>query len=248
MLSATLVPPKLGLNDFRPFCNGWTEETRVTYNPTKDSPFRKILTAMGWEFQLEVVDALDETAKVVNSRILQDSSYYEKVAQPAFIIDKSTGHRYLELSSGKANLRARNIKWLCAAPIIFPIKTVARAIANLFLVVSFYHFWAPNRKSTLSGKLTDTANEIVQIFIRTLFDAGNILCNLYGVFAPYNARKLETSLYRLVYPSDTSAKIISETAINALLQEIEEEATSVANMEPDSIHSTPSQMSVTESP
>jgi len=187
--------PQLTINDFRPCCNGWYEDTSgIRVEHAKNSITRKVLESIG---QKSTIKNLKE-------------------GSPLFIIDKSTGHRYINIP--KKSLRYDNFAHILTSIFMLPI-TVFHIALKIFRVVSFYHFRKDSEVTlTLSDKLKSTAADIACVVASPLAILGLTLFPLYGLIFPHNGIKLLTSTQRAFFNEDDGHYPISEKALKSILE------------------------------
>jgi xanthosine utilization system XapX-like protein len=71
-------------------------------------------------------------------------------------------------------------------------------------VVSFAHFWIKkdweeNDKYSLSGRCCDLQEDLLRVLITPVGIVALELSAIFGIFSPYNGRKLYASCERLLY-------------------------------------------------
>lgn len=118
---------------------------------------------------------------------------------PEYIIDQSTGNRYWNESKG--TIRFKCVLLSLGTPLLQPlISSVAGVGLSALKILSLSHFWAPNDiTSSLSERLVDMSLDLLKILLWPIVLLGLEISALYGIFNPYDGRKLYASIERAYY-------------------------------------------------
>lgn len=119
--------------------------------------------------------------------------------EPEYIIDESTGRRYWNESKGI--VRFKSALLALGTPFIQPLTSGVAGVAfSALKVLSLSHFWAPNDiNDSLSTRLADMFVDLLKIVLWPIFLLSLELSAIYGLFSPYDGRKLYASLERVYY-------------------------------------------------
>lgn len=112
---------------------------------------------------------------------------------PAYLIDRSTGRSYWNES--KAVVRVKCALLTLGTPIVH--ATVGLA-TKLFSVITLYPLWG-NSDSSLKSRFKELGKEIIRLALLPLGVIALEMAALYGIFSPYNGRKVYASLERSFY-------------------------------------------------
>lgn len=114
------------------------------------------------------------------------------------IIDQSTGHRYLNQS--KSCIRIKCLLLSIGTPIVHAIASIVNIAYRIAKLVSFSHFWMPDKdSSSFKDRLKDAGKDLASIITQPLALVGLQLAAVYGIFNPLDGRKLYASIERAQY-------------------------------------------------
>lgn len=142
------------------------------------------------------------TWKFYEDGIIPGKSGYSEFI-PARLMDMSTGREYLDES--KSTIRKK-----CGLLILgtLPLHSLAAilSIANKILkLISFYHFWSnkeDEEEFSFKARLKDAGEDFVKIIASPIAVVGLELAAIYGVFRPYDGRKLYATIERAMNGED----------------------------------------------
>lgn len=138
----------------------------------------------------------------INNWILenQGSSWVnDDTFMPTYIIDQSTGRKYW-------NESPNIIRFKCAllavgSPIVQPLALLVAGVGlNALKILSLSHFWAPDDiNSSLTERIRCAFLDLVKIASSPLVLIALEISAFYGIFNPYDGRKLYASIERAYY-------------------------------------------------
>lgn len=117
-----------------------------------------------------------------------------------FIIDQTTGKRYLNES--RLCVRIKCLMLLVGTPVIHPIMAICNIAFRILKLVTFSHFWAEkDGESTynLQERRADAKKDILRTVATPFSIIALEFAALYGVFRPYDGRKIYASLEKIIY-------------------------------------------------
>lgn len=119
--------------------------------------------------------------------------------EPEYIIDESTGRRYWNESKGIVRFKSALLAF--GTPLIHPLTSLVAGVGlSALKVLSLSHFWAPNDiNDSFPKKLANMSIDLLKIVLWPIFLLSLELSALYGLFSPYDGRKLYASLERAYY-------------------------------------------------
>lgn len=123
-----------------------------------------------------------------------------KDGDPEYLIDMTTGRRYWNESKGCIALKCFLLTM--GTPIVHVIASLVNVAYKIVKLVSFSHFRMNKEGKTLSSfqeKLKDAGQDLLKVITTPIALAGLELAAIYGVFTPYNGRKLYASIERAQY-------------------------------------------------
>ncbi len=115
------------------------------------------------------------------------------VKDPMTIIDHSTQRRYLNEFPG--TIRCKSF-WLILGT---PIAGLCGLVYRVVKLVTLAHFWLEKEEEksySLKGRLVDAGADFLKIITAPLVIIGLELAAIYGVFRPYDGRKLYATIER----------------------------------------------------
>lgn len=122
---------------------------------------------------------------------------------PKYLIDETTGNKYW--NETKKIVRSKCFLLTLGTPFIQPIALLINAANKIVKLVSFYHFWKEIPLSDVFTNLTqvirigDTIEDLLRVAITPIAFVGLELAAIYGLFSPYDGRKLYASIEKAMY-------------------------------------------------
>lgn len=132
-----------------------------------------------------------------------DSS--KKIYEPKFIIDKSTGRRYLNETPGWIRFKCF---WLTlGTPLIHGFMASVNIIYRIFKTLIGAQFWLIRREPSYNFKarVIDVGVDMLRIVLTPLALIGLQFAAIYGMFNTRDGRKLYATIERLYYAGFTLA-------------------------------------------
>jgi hypothetical protein len=134
------------------------------------------------------------------------SGEFGKLGEPKYLIDQTTGRKYGNETKGTVRLKCF---LLCfGTPIAHSVAAVINVIYRIVKLVTLSHFWiakSGERKYNFTARLADAGKDVLRILLQPFSIIGLELSALFGVFTPYNGRKLYATIERAEYGSYISA-------------------------------------------
>jgi hypothetical protein len=119
---------------------------------------------------------------------------------PQFIIDQTTGRRYLNESRKVVGIKCFLLT--LATPCVHPVASIANVAYRILKLISFSHFWinkGGEAKYNFKARLADAGIDLLRIVATPISIIGLELAAFYGCFRPYDGRKLYASIERATY-------------------------------------------------
>ncbi len=119
---------------------------------------------------------------------------------PAYIIDQHTKRAYWH--EPPDIIRSKCFLLTLGTSILHPIASIAMIAFRMLKLVSLYHFWRPNdilETYSLKNRAIQAGGDFLKVIITPLTIVGLQLSAIYGIFCPYNGRKLYATLERFQY-------------------------------------------------
>lgn len=116
--------------------------------------------------------------------------------EPQFVIDQSTRRKYL--NEFKGVVRIKCLLLIAATPIVHPIASFINVACKIVKLVSFYHFFKQGN-IPFKERVKHAGKDLLKIAITPLALPALEMAAIYGIFAPYNGRKLYASFERALY-------------------------------------------------
>lgn len=129
-----------------------------------------------------------------------DGERWEGISEPKFIIDLTTERRYLNQSKG--NIRLKCFGLALVTPIVHSVLSLVAVVSKIVQLVSFSHFWMDKEGEesySFTGRLKDAGQDLLRVITTPIAFVGLELAAIYGVFSPYDGRKLYASIERVQY-------------------------------------------------
>jgi len=120
--------------------------------------------------------------------------------QAKYIIDLSTNRRYSNEAPGI--VRTKCFLLTLGTPIVHLIAGVCNAAFRALQIITLAHFWMPKdeeRSYNFRVRLKDAGQDLLRIVAAPLAIIGLELAAIYGIFRPYDGRKLYASIERAEY-------------------------------------------------
>lgn len=124
----------------------------------------------------------------------------EHRGQARFIIDETTNRRYSNDSPGTVRLKCFLLT--LGTPFVHPLVSIANVGYRVLRLVSFANFWAQNEKETkynFKARLANAGKDLLRIVATPFALLGLQLAAVYGLFRPYDGRKLYATIERATY-------------------------------------------------
>lgn len=125
---------------------------------------------------------------------------WEHMGIPYYLIDEATGRRYLNESKGV--VRYKCFLLTLGTPIVHSIASIVNVAYRIAKLVTLSHFWVDKKfgeVDTFNERLKDAGRDLARIITQPFTLIGLELASLYGLFSPWNGRKLYASFERAQY-------------------------------------------------
>ncbi len=119
---------------------------------------------------------------------------------PKYLIDMTTGRRYWNESEECVRLKCFLLTLF--TPIYHLIASVVDVFYRIVKLVSGSHFWMDKegeKSYSLKGRLKDAGQDFLRVLTAPFAFIGLELAAIYGIFNPYDGRKLYASIERAQY-------------------------------------------------
>lgn len=126
--------------------------------------------------------------------------YGEERGEPKFIVDQTTNRRYFNETRGI--VRFKCFLLTLGTPFVHPIASIANVAYRVLKLATFSHFWANKdgeTKYNFKARLANAGKDLLRIVATPFSIVGLELAALYGIFRPYDGRKLYASIERATY-------------------------------------------------
>ncbi len=126
--------------------------------------------------------------------------YDHDKADPKFLIDKTTNRKYFNESTGCVRFKCSLLA--LGTPVVHAIASVCNVAYRIAKVVSLSHFWMHHEKASkcsFKARALDAGKDLLRIVTMPITLAGLELAAIYGMFRPYDGRKLYASVERATY-------------------------------------------------
>lgn len=130
----------------------------------------------------------------------QDGPKWSDQDEPQYLIDGTTGRKYWNESKGVVGFKCFLLT--LGTPIVHAIASLVNMAYRIIKLVSFSHFWMPreNEKAySFTARLKEAGVDLLRVFTTPLAYLGLETAALYGIFNPYDGRKLYASIERAQY-------------------------------------------------
>ncbi|KIC74701.1 hypothetical protein DB42_AZ00560 [Neochlamydia sp. EPS4] len=125
---------------------------------------------------------------------------------PKYLIDTSTGRKYW--NEPKNSVRFKCFLLILGTPIVHSLASLVNTAYRIVKLASFSHFWtgkATENSYSFKGRLKDAGQDLLRVVTPPVVLVGLELAAIYGIFTPYNGRKLYASIERAQYGKFTLA-------------------------------------------
>ncbi|HEV3269858.1 MAG TPA: hypothetical protein VGZ69_04330 [Candidatus Rhabdochlamydia sp.] len=141
------------------------------------------------DFQLSNVWKVDEVGK----------KYWD--GTPCHIIDQTTNRKYLNESKGTVAFKCFLL--ILGTPIVHSIASSVNVAYQITKLVTLSHFWVDigEEPYIFTTRLENVGKDLLKIVATPFSLIGLQLSAVYGVFVPYDGRKLYASMERARYGS-----------------------------------------------
>lgn len=121
--------------------------------------------------------------------------------KPAFIIDETTKQKYWNESKGCVGLKCFLLT--LGTPIVHSIASLVNVAYRIVNLISFYHFWKDKELGeypySFKERLKEVEEDLLRIIGTPIAVIGLEFAAIFGIFSPYNGRKLYASIERAQY-------------------------------------------------
>jgi hypothetical protein len=120
--------------------------------------------------------------------------------EPKFIIDQTTNRRYFNESKGVVGFKCFLLS--IGTPFIHGLASIANIAYRILKIVTLAHLWLPKdgeKSYQIKQRLHDLGFDCLRIIATPLTYVCLEMSALYGLFTPYNGRKLYASIERAAY-------------------------------------------------
>ncbi len=117
-----------------------------------------------------------------------------------FIIDMSTNRRYLNEDRG--TVRIKSFLLTLGTPIVHSVAAICNVAYRTLKILTLSHFWMEKEQEksyNFKERLVDAGVDFLKIVEIPLAMIGLELSAIYGIFRPYDGRKLYASIERATY-------------------------------------------------
>lgn len=131
-------------------------------------------------------------------KVDENGRKWDDCPEPAELIDQTTGRKYLNESKGIVRFKCFLVT--LGTPIVHTVASLINIAYRVALLVSFSHFWnIQDKQYTFKARLQDYGYDLLRIIATPIALVGLQLSSLYGVFSPYNGRKVYATFERALY-------------------------------------------------
>ena len=117
-----------------------------------------------------------------------------------FIVDQTTNRRYLNESEEVVGLKCFLLAF--ETPFVHPIASIVNIVYRILKLATLSHFWVKKGDETkynFKARLADAGKDLLRIIATPVSILGLELAAIYGIFQPYDGRKLYASFERATY-------------------------------------------------
>ena len=124
---------------------------------------------------------------------------------PKYLVDMSTGdmktgRKYWNESKDLVSFKC--LLLILGTPIYHFMASLLNVAYRIVKLVSFFHFWVDKegeKSYSLKERFKDAGQDLLRIVVTPIAIIGLEFTAIYGVFSPYNGRKLYASIERAQY-------------------------------------------------
>lgn len=133
----------------------------------------------------------------MNDVILKDFCPWNTWREELYgVIDETTNRRYLNDSRSVVSLKCFMLT--VGTPVVHLIAGVINIAYRILRILIGYHFWKEGELS-FTARLAEAGVDLLRIVLAPLAFVGLELSAIYGIFNPYDGRKLYASFERAQY-------------------------------------------------
>jgi hypothetical protein len=117
--------------------------------------------------------------------------------KPVYILDQSTNRKYF--NEDASVVRGKCFMVACGTPFVHTIAAIANMAYRLFKIISFANFWLPqsdSKKHSFTDRLKETGLDLLKCVTSPIAILGLQCAAVYGLFRPYDGRKIYASIER----------------------------------------------------
>ena len=143
---------------------------------------------------------LNDFKPINNWKVDTDGPKWKNSKEPAYLIDQSTGRKYWNESKG--TVRVKCFLLTLGTPIVHAVASAINVAYRILKLVSFSHFWMPKKKESsynFKARLGDAGKDLLRVITQPWAILGLTFTAIYGVFSPYDGRKLYATIERAQY-------------------------------------------------
>lgn len=134
----------------------------------------------------------------VNEWKLDSKGEKFRSGEPVYLIDQSTGRKYL--NEDQDIVRFKCLLLSIGTPFVHAVAGLLNVAYRILKLVTFSHFWMNNQtKYNLKERFSDAGSDLLKIIATPISYFALELAALYGLFRPYDGRKLYASIERGTY-------------------------------------------------
>lgn len=122
--------------------------------------------------------------------------------EPKFIVDQTTNRRYFNESRSVVGFKCFLLT--VGTPFVHTVASVVNVACRLFQLVTLAALWEnkpDEKKYNLKARLADVGKNLLRIIATPISLAGLELAAAFGMFSPYDGRKLYATIERATYGS-----------------------------------------------
>lgn len=122
------------------------------------------------------------------------------ILEPAFLIDQSTGRRYLNESKRVVAIKCSMLAF--GTPFVHLITAIVNIAFRILLLASCAHFWMKyegEKNYQIKARLLEACKDLLRIAATPIAYVGLEFAALYGIVMPYDGRKLYATMERALY-------------------------------------------------
>lgn len=126
----------------------------------------------------------------------------DHMGQPKFLIDETTNRRYLNESKEVVSFKCFLV--MLGTPLAHPLASCVNIPYRIGKLVTCSHFWMGKDDETITGyrfkaRVADAGKDVLRIVATPISIVGLEFASVYGLFRPYDGRKLYASIERATY-------------------------------------------------